>query len=152
VTKGRCRNRDKLSYTLLRLMVVLSEVDKRTRNYGTDRQLHEAEIHTIAAVKENPGAHVTGIAEALGVTKGAVSQILLKLQKKGMIAKESDAGNRSRLIVRLTPTGETAYANHERLHREFDGMVSAVLREATEENKAFLKGFLESLEERLDKL
>ncbi len=75
-------NKLKISYTLLRLATKFSEIDKQTSYYGTDKQLFYAEIHMIKAIKENEGIHVTGIAEKLGVTKGAVSQITMKLQKR----------------------------------------------------------------------
>ena len=67
----------------MRVVTKLSEIDKRTRYYGTDQSLFEAEIHMIKSIKENEGIHVTGLADMLGVTKGAVSQILKKLETQG---------------------------------------------------------------------
>jgi DNA-binding MarR family transcriptional regulator len=144
------KNRNKFSYTLLRVVWKLFEVDRKTRYYGTDEQLFEAEIHMIKSIKENEGIHVTGLAELLGVTKGAVSQIIMKLQKKDMIVKDTDPRNLSRLILRLTSKGETAYINHEKLHQEFDELVNEALESASTENVAFLKEFLNSLERRID--
>lgn len=145
------KNKNRLSYTLLRVVWKLIEVDRKTRCYGTDEQLFEAEIHMIKSIKENEGIHVTGLAELLGVTKGAVSQIIMKLQKKGMIVKDTDPRNLSRLVLKLTPKGETAYINHEKLHQEFDGLVNNALEGASTENVAFLKEFLNSLERSIDK-
>ena len=143
-------NKLKISYTLLRLVAKLSEIDKQTSYYGTDKQIFYAEIHMIKAIKENEGIHVTGIAEKLGVTKGAVSQIIMKLQKKGMIIKEIDPHNLSKLVLRLTPKGETAYLHHEKIHQEFDNVVNEILKDASEEQKVFLKEFLNSIEEKVD--
>ncbi len=145
------KNKNRLSYTLLRVVWKLIEVDRKTRCYGTDEQLFEAEIHMIKSIKENEGIHVTGLAELLGVTKGAVSQIIMKLQKKGMIVKDTDPRNLSRLVLKLTPKGETAYINHEKLHQEFDGLVNNALEGASTENVAFLKEFLNLLERSIDK-
>ncbi|MGS0764620.1 MarR family winged helix-turn-helix transcriptional regulator [Syntrophomonas curvata] len=143
-------NKNRISYTLLRVVWKLFEVDKKTRNYGTDEQLFEAEIHMIKSIKENEGVHVTGLAELLEVTKGAVSQIVMRLEKKGMVIKDKDDNNQSRLVLRLTPKGETAYVNHEKLHQEFDDLVSAILKEASRENIAFLTDFLDLLEDKID--
>ncbi|WP_243143417.1 hypothetical protein [Clostridium estertheticum] len=44
------------------LVTKLSEIDKQTSYYGTDKQLSYAEIHVIIAIKENGGIHVTGLA------------------------------------------------------------------------------------------
>jgi len=144
------KNRIKLSYTFLRVVTKLSEIDSKTRYYGTDQPLYEAEIHMIKSIKENEGIHVTGLADMLGVTKGAVSQIIKKLESKDMIVKDTDPRNLSRLVLRLTPKGETAYLHHEELHQEFDGLFNATLENASEENKTFLKDFLNSLDEKID--
>ena len=150
INKEYCENRKRISYKLLRVVVGLKEVDNKTRYYGTDKPLHEAEIHMIKSIKDHEGIHVTGLADILGVTKGAVSQIIMKLSKKGMIIKETDPKNLSRLVLRLTEKGETAYVQHEKLHQEFNDIINKILEEATEEQKAFLQSFLESLEEKIE--
>lgn len=144
------KNRKKISYTFLRIVTKLTEIDKKTRYYGTDQPLFEAEIHMIKSIKENEGIHVTGLSNLLGVTKGAVSQIIMKLERKGMIVKDTDPRNLSRLILRLTPKGETAYKGHKKLHQEFDGLFYAALENATEDNKKFLKEFLFLLDKKID--
>ena len=145
------KNRHKISYALLRLSTKISEMECTVRNYGTGTPIYEAEIHMIKAIKENEGIHVTGLAEQLGVTKGAVSQIIAKLDKKEMIVKEQDAGNLSRLALRLSAKGETAYLHHEKLHGEFDRLVADVLVTASEKDRAFLVQFFAALEEKVDR-
>ncbi len=144
------KNKTKLSYTLLRVFWKIFEIDKKTRCYGTDEQLFEAEIHMIKSIKENEGIHVTGLAKLLGVTKGAVSQIIMKLEKKGMVVKDTDPLNLSRLVLKLTPKGAIAYINHEKIHHQFDDLVHESLQGASADNIAFLKDFLNSLERRID--
>ncbi|HBT15320.1 MAG TPA: transcriptional regulator [Firmicutes bacterium] len=144
------KNRTKISYTFLRVVTKISGLERKTRYYGTDQPLYEAEIHMIKSIKENEGIHVTGLADMLGVTKGAVSQIIMKLEHKGMVVKDTDPSNLSRLVLRLTPKGETAYLHHEKLHLEFDGLFNAALGNATEEMKMFLKDFLNSLDGKID--
>ena len=104
----------------------------------------------IKSIKENEGIHVTGLADMLGVTKGAVPQIIMKLEHKGMIIKDTDPRNLSRLVLRLTSKGEIAYLHHEKLHQEYDELFNGILENATGENKAFLKSFLNLLDERID--
>lgn len=144
------KNKTKMSYTFLRIVTKISEFDKKTRYYGTDHPLYEAEIHMIKSIKENEGIHVTGLADMLGVTKGAVSQIIMKLEHKGMIRKDTDPRNLSRLMLKLTSKGETAYLHHEKLHQKYDELFNDLLENATEENKTFLKSFLNLLDEQID--
>lgn len=139
-------NRDKISYRLLNVMLKLSEVQERVHRYGTDTPLFSAEIHTIKCVKENPDLHMAALAERLGVTRGAVSQIAVKLEEKGMLVKERDGNSRLRRVLRVTPRGEKAYAFHEELHAAFDGLVEELLLEASERERAFLRDFFEGLD------
>ena len=77
----------RISYSLLRVVYKFFEIDKRTRYYGIDVPLFPSEIHMINKIKQNEGIHVTGLANILKVTKGAVSQIIMKLEKKGFNPK-----------------------------------------------------------------
>lgn len=140
----------KISYTLLRVINKFDEIDKKSRYYGTDTPLFSAEIHMLTIIKENEGIHVTGIADKLGVTKGAVSQIVNKLHKKGLIKKDTDLHNQSKLTLSLTPKGEIAQLNHEEFHKKFDVLIKSILKDASEENIKFLKDFLNSFEDQLE--
>lgn len=111
----------------MRVVSKIMDMDKETRYYGTDQPLYKAEIHMIKSIKKNEGIHVTGLAGMLGVTKGAVSQIIGKLEHKGMIIKDTDPRNLSRLVLRLTPKGETAYLNHEKLHEQYESFFQNAL-------------------------
>lgn len=140
----------KISYSLLGVIEKFFEIDKRTRYYGTDKPLFHSEIHMIKAIKENEGIHITGLAENLGVTKGAVSQLAIKLEKKALIIKERDVNNYSKFLLRLTPLGEIAYNNHLKFHQNFEQMLSEILKGESEERINFLKDFLITLEGKLD--
>jgi DNA-binding MarR family transcriptional regulator len=142
--------KEKISYSLLRVIYKFFDIDRKTRYYGTDQPLFYSEIHVIRALKENQGIHVTGLAQKLGVTKGAVSQIIIKLEKKGLIQKEKALDNQSRLVLKLTPEGEVAQANHEKFHQKFDSLINAVLQNVSAENQDFLKDFLTDLEGKLE--
>jgi len=142
--------RTNISYSLLSIIEKFFEIDKRTRFYGTGKPLFHSEIHVIKAIKENKDIHITGLAERLGVTKGAVSQIAIKLEKKGLIVKEKDVNNQSKFLLQLTPLGEVAYINHLQFHKQFDEMFDNLLKDESEINILFLKNFLEMLDDKLD--
>lgn len=139
-------DRDKISYRLLNVMLKLADVQEKVHRYGTDTPLFAAEIHMIKCVKENPDLHMTALAERLGVTRGAVSQIVMKLEEKGMLLKERDEENRVRRVLRLTAGGERAYLFHEALHADFDRLVEGLLLGAPEEGREFLREFLGGLD------
>lgn len=73
-----------------------------------DVKLHAAEIHLMQTVLLYPQITASGMAKLLGVTKGAISQTLSRLEKKGVLSKESDPLNRNELKISLTPLGDAA--------------------------------------------
>lgn len=141
----------RISYGLLFVIVRLQELERKTHTYGTDEPLFIAEIHMIKAIREHPEAHLTALADRLGVTKGAVSQLVKKLEEKGMIVKDRDPANRARVLLSLTAKGEKAYVLHERAHRDFDDLVEELLQGATAEERAFLQDFISRLTRALDR-
>lgn len=144
------KRKDQISYAFLSLTIRIHKLNNKIRTYGTDSPLYEPEIHMIQAIDEGNGMSVTGLAEKFKVTKGAVSQVLSRLDKKGMIIKKTDPNNLSRLNLALTPKGETACRQHERLHDKFDDCVTAALNGASEGEKAFLLSFLNELDKELE--
>ncbi len=146
----RSKEESGVSYQLLRVAWLLFDYDKKTHFYGTDKRLFEAEIHLIVAIQENPGFHVAALAQKFGVTKGAVSQLVQKLEKKGMVTKQNDPDNQSKVLLSLTSKGQTAYATHARFHREFDEKVTRLLEEESEEHVRFLKHFLRTMAQEIE--
>ena len=145
-------NKDRVSYALMTVAWKLFELNKKLQNFGTDTELFESEIHMIMYIKDNPDLHVSGLANKIGVTKGAVSQTVTKLVKKGMVLKVRDDNNLSRTLLRLTPKGKIAYREHEKLHYKFDIEVEKLLSEATKDQKSFLLTFLADLEIYIDNI
>jgi DNA-binding MarR family transcriptional regulator len=82
---------------------------------GCDRPLFKAELHFLKCVREHPEANLARLASILGVTRGAVSQMLARLEKKTLVARTRR--NRKEFAIALTPAGETVYREHEEFHR-----------------------------------
>ena len=100
---------------------VISRVDAMhspTHDFGTGVPLYRKEIHTIRAIGENPRINVTALAEHMGVTKGAVSQTVNKLVRKGLARKTRAPDNAREVLLELTERGWTGFHNHERFHRQ----------------------------------
>lgn len=139
-------NKEIVSSKLFKVFRKLSKINSMTRNYGTNELLYEAEVRVIKAVKENEGIHVTALAEMLGVTKGAVSHSLVQLEKKGMIIKQPDSSNQSRLLLKLTEKGDIAYNSHEKLHEEINNIIELMLADESIDFENCLSDFLSKLD------
>lgn len=134
----------------MRIAMQCRDLEAKIRHYGTDVPIHEAEIHMVKAIKKTGATHVSGLAEKLGVTKGAVSQIIMKLHKKGLVDKETDPNNQSRLNISLTPKGEAAYVRHQELHEQFDKMTEETLKQYPAEFSNSLRLFLKDMIRKTD--
>ena len=141
---------DDLSYTLVRNSYKLLGGDRMTLSYGTDVKIHGAEIHMVCHIKRNPGSHISGIARMIGVSRGAVSQIVKKIEKKGLIRKVANPHNLKQLDLVLTEKGEKAFRGHQQLHQAFTDSLKQVLESYSEEEFALISRFQHELEASID--
>ena len=93
-------------------------VERRAFDFGIGIELYPSEIHTLSTVDQLGGCGVTELARESGVTKGATSQLVSKLVKKGLMVKEPDPENGSKVILRLTELGKRASDNHYKIPLE----------------------------------
>ncbi len=84
-------------------------------------KLHPAEVHLLEAVGEGRGLTGRELCLQLGVSKGAVSQIVKKLVRKGLLSAAREARNGKEIPLSLTEKGWKAFRAHERFHRRIDG-------------------------------
>lgn len=85
-------------------------------DYGTGEVYTSLEVHTVSRIEDNPGITVTEIAEQTGRTKGAVSQIIAKLESKGLVRREKDPNSPRRMCLYVTPDG----LELSRMHKKYD--------------------------------
>ena len=143
-------HRQNVSYAVLKLVMRYIEIDHWVQNYGTDVPIYRSEIHIVSAVAENPGIHVRGLAELLKIATPSVSEAVRKLEKKGLIRKEVSPGNQSRLALYVTKKGELAHEEHRKYHKILETMAEEELAGASDEQVAFVTGFLQNLLKRLE--
>lgn len=127
------------------------QLDSKPRSFGTETDLSGSEIHLIEVVGQNEGLSVTDLAKRLGITKGAVSQTLKKLEVKDLVVKEVDPTNTSRITVSLSTKGKVAYYSHLQWHEAVDGGFRDYFVHLPEDKIRFLEEFLSILEQFLKK-
>lgn len=135
-----------IMFQILRVMKQWNILEKQARDFGTGENLYTSEIHLIESIGKNRNLNVTELANRLGVTKGAVSQIIGKLEKKGYIIKTKAANNDKEVILQLTETGWVAFAGHEKAHQKiFEAFVENIA-DLSEEQLNFFKDKLDIFE------
>ena len=138
-----------VSISLLGIVTRFYELERQCSKFGTDVDIHLAEIHTIMAIHNNEGIHVGGLAELLGVTKGSVSELLRRLERKGLAYKAKDPLKMTRLNVFLTEKGKIASSHHLGFHAQLDELVDKAMGSRSTEEVKSIVSFLNEILTRL---
>ncbi|MCD4678379.1 MAG: MarR family transcriptional regulator [Desulfobacula sp.] len=129
------------------IMTLTQKLEKTPKKFGTKELLTHSEIHLIEIIGDNDGLSVTDIGKHLGITKGAVSQSLKRLEAKGLSLKQTDPENLSRSIVMLTAKGFTAFWAHKHWHETMDGGFLKYLEDLSRSEISIIINFLERVED-----
>ena len=109
---------EKLMHILDEVLTKMELLHAPSRDFGTGIPIYRKEIHTLQAIGRHPKINITALAEYMGVTKGAVSQTVAKLIKKGMVRKQYAKGSKKEVILELTDLGWVGFHNHEKFHMD----------------------------------
>ncbi|MCX7708389.1 MAG: MarR family transcriptional regulator [Clostridia bacterium] len=125
--------------------------EKIPRKYGTEELLYRAEIHTIEAIGLKQRVNVTELAQYLGITKGAVSQMIDKLVKKGFVNKQMIPTGENEVTLELTEKGMQAYQGHSNYHSELYERITSQVDDVMEAQLEGFSGILDMIEQFIDK-
>jgi DNA-binding MarR family transcriptional regulator len=127
--------------TFQKILQVYSVIERKPKDFGTGDLLYVSELHTIAKIGQHPEINITQLADATGVTKGAVSQIVKRLLKKNFIEK-CKSRNRKEVNLQLSEKGNLIYREHETFEKEIFGFAEKLYNEANPaERKVALRLF-----------
>ena len=101
-------------------------------------------------IKNKIDTNATEIAKQLGLTKGAISQTISRLEKKGIILKTKDPYNKNELTLSLTTLGKKAYKLCESTQASFIEAHEGYLAKLNSKEKEVIFSFLQHLEKAID--
>lgn len=96
----------------------ISEYESIPRKYGTEDEIYMVEAHTINLVGDKNKTNVSELAELTNKTKGAISQMIERLIKKGMATKSRNPLDNREVIIELTDKGKIVYNFHKKLDQK----------------------------------
>ncbi len=114
--------------------------------------LYPSEVHLMLVIKNDIDTNATEIARQLGLTKGAVSQTISRLEKKGILQKTKDPYNKNELTLSLTEFGKEAYVFCQASKVSFLEAHEVYLAKLDSEEKEVILNFLLHLEKAIDDL
>jgi len=142
----------KLAAQIRRVVNQLIFLEKRSVLQHRDIRLHPSEIHLMQVIREQPDLNAGAMARRLGVSNGAVSQTLTRLENKGVIIKSKDASLKNRVTAVFTPLGREAIERFEAQQAASVESFSSYLAGLTERERKVIVRFLSQMEAFLTRL
>lgn len=101
------------------LLFLLQRMDRHPTTYGAAGQFTPSEIHTIDAIGCDQAILMSELAAKLNVTKGAITQLANKLEKKGAIQRSPHPTDKRAVLLSLTDIGVLAYQEQKAVRSYF---------------------------------
>ena len=143
-----------LNDTLTRVIHRAVEVEQSPVDFGNGTILTASDIHLIDMAGRFPEENLKSLAERLGVTKGAISQMVSKLEGKGYFFRVKRDENKKNVFLELTPEGREIFSwhteLHNRLHQEFLFDVAQVSEQEIQATIGVLRRFEKMLVKSLE--
>lgn len=105
---------------------------------SSSHDLYHSERHMLDKIGDHPTMNVTDFAKASGVTKGAVSQVVKKLESKGVIRRYKRVTNEKEVFLELTETGKEIYFEHKKTNDKTIGPLLYELKKYPDDKILFL--------------
>jgi len=118
---------------------------------GLKHDLYHSERHMLDRIGEHPEINVTEFARVAGITKGAVSQVVKKLETKGLVRRYKSGSNNKEVFLELTRTGRDAFSEHGRKNEETIRPLLQELRKYPDDKVEFLISMLAWISDYLGK-
>ena len=96
----------------LELLSILRRAARMTFRNGSGRP-RSPFGHALEQLARGDGMRQSELADALGVRAASLSEMLSKMEARGLVTRTPDETDRRRVIVRLTPEGEALRAKRQ---------------------------------------
>lgn len=114
----------------------LSEENDKQNNRESLAGFDNSELNCLDSIGRMDEPNVTALAEAMRMTKGAISKILRKLSDKGAVESYQLGTNRQKIFYRLTDAGRQLFQAHRERHRGWEERELRFFRSLPEEEQS----------------
>jgi len=142
----------------MRMVNKYNALEKIPVSHGTKHNLYHSERHMLDKIGDYTGMNVTEFATAAGVTKGAISQLVSKLEKKGIVRRYKKSTNDKEVFLELTKSGQEVYKKHKEVSEQAITPLYDELKKHSDKEVDFLvymfnwlDGFLDESRKRMQK-
>lgn len=113
------KNEEYFNFNISRLITQIKKLERNPRQYGEAGILTPSEIHIVNIIGCGEGILMSELALRIGVTKGAITQIISRMEEKGFVRRNKHKIDARVVVVSLSEKGVLAYNVHHELHEEF---------------------------------
>lgn len=127
-----------------------TELSKKPFAYAEDIPLYASEIHAIEYIGKIGSPNLTDVSKELGFTRGAISKMVVKLEKHGLIKRFKYLENQKEVYIHLTELGVKVLQGHLEYHKEMLESTEEKYKNASQLEKKFILEFLEFYAQNLE--
>lgn len=138
-------NNSELVGKILETISKLTFLDRRRKITYQDIRLYPSEIHLLLFIYHFQDTNITKIAERLGLTKGAISQTLSRLYKKGIIIKRTEPSKKNELQIQFTKKGQSLMDHIIEFRTSLETKYLDFLKTKSDKEKQIISEFLDTL-------
>ena len=135
-------DREKTSEEIVELFIRLANkykaLEKIPVDFGVGTDVYHSELHLIDQIGDHPEMNITELARLVGVTKGAISQTVKKLEMKGVVTRYKGAENEKEVFLKFTDIGRDIYKKHKEIDKEAIIPLYEELRKYSDDKVYFL--------------
>ena len=123
----------------------LTSLDRRRNIIYKDIKLYPSEIHLLLFIYHIQDKNITQIADHLGLTKGAISQTISRLNRKGIIIKETEPSQKNQLHIQFTDKGKILMEHVNEFRNLLETEFLNYLETKSIEEKQLISNFLDTM-------
>jgi DNA-binding MarR family transcriptional regulator len=146
--KKTCKEIEEL---FIKLANKYHSLEKIPVDYGVGKDLFHSERHLIDQIGDCPEKNITELAQFMGVTKGAISQTVKKLENKGIVTRYKGERNEKEVFLKLTKTGMSVHRKHQENSQKSIMPLYEELQKYSDDKVYFLVEMFKWLDRFLDK-
>jgi DNA-binding MarR family transcriptional regulator len=147
-------DKEKASREIMELFIRVTNkynaLEKIPARHGTKYDLYHSERHILDTIGDRPGLNVTELAGVVGVTKGAISQIVRKLESKGFARRYKKSTNDKEVFIELTRAGTGIHETRRKINKETVMPLVEELERYPDDKVAFLVSMFRWLDAFMD--
>lgn len=130
---------------LFQIINETNQAEKVPKDYGTGDLIYHSEINLLDAIFQFPNFNAVELANQMGVTRAAITQLTKKLEQRGLIIRYIKEGNKKEKYFKLTTAGETIKHGHDRYHRSANLQICRYLSSLDPHEYDIIISFLDHL-------